>query len=610
MLHRRKEKGANSTASPTQNGGGDASQQPGTPQAPRSGQESDRRARLGEMLIEEGFITPAQLEEALEKKKQSGGFLGQVLVELAYLDRANLIAFLVKQCRIPHISLLDYEVSDSLFEFIPQAVCLEFHLLPIDKLGKILTVAMVDPLDVEALEQIRAKCPDLKIKPILCDWDHFETVSRRLFGQKPVESQEVTASSFGLSEKTPADAKKPPDPAQEAAVDAAVKNLVKGAAAEPRTDGRRPESGEGRGPSPSAKTKSMAGPGEQVSRPKNGGPAPEDLAAAITGGIRQAMKESLEPLIRAQQAAAAQAVEAAQAAARSTENAPPPDGREQEETAEPDNLAPFPGTTPLGGKATATKPELDALEAIDGPGGRTRSDDRVRAVLDAQTPLEGYAFEEFFAGKANTFAVKVAQAIAENPGGEFTPLYLYGDVGLGKTHLVCAIGNAIHEQHPDLRTGYVSSSRLTRHLAEAADHRAMQAFRDHYTHWDTLILDDIQFLGGHPRRTGGIAPHSGRVASRKAPDYYRGQQSPGPIGGVREGAHLPLFGRYRNGIGAPGAGGPDADSRPLCGPHQGACFKGSARIDRQAHPPRRPEDVGLFTEGHCIRRRSRPRYHL
>ena len=181
----------------------------------------DNRRRLGEMLVGEGIITREELDEALRRKETEGGFVGQILVDLGYIKQNELISFLVKQCKIPHISLADYHISDELLSLVPEEICLEHCLLPIDKLGKILTVAMVDPLDANALEAVRQVCPDLRIKPILCDWSHFAPACERLF-QKG-KGTEVTASSFGLSEHPDlmpdeeSDAPEPEDAAEESA---------------------------------------------------------------------------------------------------------------------------------------------------------------------------------------------------------------------------------------------------------------------------------------------------------------------------------------------------------------------------------------------------------
>lgn len=182
--------------------------------------------RLGTILLEEGVITEGQLHEALAKKSEEGGFLGKTLVEMGFLQESVLITFLVKQCKIPHISLMDYELSKELIEVVPKEICLEYHLLPIDKLGRILTVAMVDPLNIEALERVREHCPELRIKPILCSWQHYEHVVRRVFPSESPPPEELPVDDFGL--KLPAKAS---GTKQEVEADSVV--LVEAVAAEP-----------------------------------------------------------------------------------------------------------------------------------------------------------------------------------------------------------------------------------------------------------------------------------------------------------------------------------------------------------------------------------------
>ena len=178
---------------------GPASYQPSKPStgAPAGPQHRS----LGEALVFKGVITQAELDEALARERKEGGFVGQILVDLGYVTQDAIVSFLVKECKIPHLSLLDYEVSYDLLNLIPEDVCVRHSLLPIDRLGKILTVAMVDPLDARALALIRELHPDLRIKAILCNWQHFQAVSQKLFADharypKPAPSsvpQDVSA---------------------------------------------------------------------------------------------------------------------------------------------------------------------------------------------------------------------------------------------------------------------------------------------------------------------------------------------------------------------------------------------------------------------------------
>lgn len=162
-----------------------------------------RWKRLGDMLLEGGLITRGQLEEGLAEKDRQKCFLGQALVRLGYLSQDELISFLVKQCKIPHINLVDYSIDPRIVRLLPNELCLKYKLLAIDNLGTILTVAMVNPLDLDALEQARAACPDLKLKPILCTPEHFDLVARRLLiseeDGKSVAPKSYSLASFGLA---------------------------------------------------------------------------------------------------------------------------------------------------------------------------------------------------------------------------------------------------------------------------------------------------------------------------------------------------------------------------------------------------------------------------
>ena len=167
--------------------------------------------RLGAILIEEDVISKGQLEEALACRQQDGGFLGKILIDLGYVNEQTLISFLVKQCKIPHINLLDYEIKTETLKSVPREFCLNNGLLPIDKLGSILTVAMIDPLDTQALEAVRQEFPDMRIKPILCSWQHYDTVLRRAYPEvvAPTEAGSMSLEGLGLSGSSQRTSKKP-----------------------------------------------------------------------------------------------------------------------------------------------------------------------------------------------------------------------------------------------------------------------------------------------------------------------------------------------------------------------------------------------------------------
>ena len=112
----------------------------------------------------------------------------------------------------------------------------------------------------------------------------------------------------------------------------------------------------------------------------------------------------------------------------------------------------------------------------------------------AKTLQSRYTFESFVVGPSNRLAAAAAQAVAESPARAYNPLFLYGGVGLGKTHLLHAVGNA--SAASGLQVLYVSSEEFTNDLINAIRNHTTDAFRDRYRNIDVLLIDDIQFIAG------------------------------------------------------------------------------------------------------------------
>lgn len=110
--------------------------------------------KLGELLVDRKVITTAQLEEALKVQHEKGGLLGQILVSLGYVTEEAVAQALTTQYGFPFLPLKNYAIDDETLKVIPQNVAHQYCLVPVDRLGDTLTVAMADPLDVQAVEDI------------------------------------------------------------------------------------------------------------------------------------------------------------------------------------------------------------------------------------------------------------------------------------------------------------------------------------------------------------------------------------------------------------------------------------------------------------------------
>ncbi len=737
--------------------------------------------RLGDLLLEEKLITLEQLAEALKVQTEEGGFLGKILVEKGFIKQEVVSSCLAKQCKIPHINLVEYDISSEVIHLIPEEVCRKKFLLPIDKLGRILTVAMVDPLDTDALEEVRNYCPDLRIKPILCSWDDLKRAFEKAFrkGKKSGDMMSVfTSDSLGLKETETKPVALESSIEEESLLPTSVLEEVEEIAGKDKIltqdeytktivkeIGEKPEpipfttevvvdtsvvqairelpkilSESIRDsltqininmptpppvPTPPSISEERfieimrelnAGYKESVAqvaqniylklnedilkertqisgiiqenianvfqqaisamvsylkeemsvREKNFQTNTEQLAIVIRDGISElsnqlltsvsseiqnstryisqipeevvktvekigekvdetgekissqvvtaektqeilfAVKDSIvsglqvtletailklieefkesaetgepdvvllnlteaiqkldkaivenrqmgetqiqkfaqitESVLQSVQQTTTQAIkeiikdrERERSEVKEKEKTDPliPELKEVVEQLkesvqktqeiqglQTEKIAQLTETTLESVQQTAqlvetlTIMEGKRIETIEekkrrlsavAPFGNSstvppeeveESDKEVWKALESEQPLETLTFDNFFPGSVNAFTFKLSKAVSENPGTEYNPYFLYGNVGIGKTHLISAIGNGILKKHPKMRVGYVSASHFSRRLGEALKEGALDLFRENYCHWDVLILDDIQFLGG------------------------------------------------------------------------------------------------------------------
>jgi chromosomal replication initiator protein len=119
---------------------------------------------------------------------------------------------------------------------------------------------------------------------------------------------------------------------------------------------------------------------------------------------------------------------------------------------------------------------------------------KVRQVFGGFNPR--YTFDRFVVGSGNRFAHAAAKAVHESPGRTYNPLFLYGGTGLGKTHLMQAIGQGVLAEHPGLSVVFISSEEFTNQLIQSIANKNTQKFRDKYRKVDVLLIDDVHFISG------------------------------------------------------------------------------------------------------------------
>lgn len=153
------------------------------------------------------------------------------------------------------------------------------------------------------------------------------------------------------------------------------------------------------------------------------------------------------------------------------------------------------GVTPMAEKPKpqpappATLPRLSGSRQVEVEG----------SIKHQNSLIENYTFANFVEGKSNQLARAAAMQVADNPGGAYNPLFLYGGVGLGKTHLMHAVGNALLQRNPNAKIVYLHSERFVADMVKALQLNAINEFKRYYRSVDALLIDDIQFFANKER---------------------------------------------------------------------------------------------------------------
>jgi chromosomal replication initiator protein len=158
-------------------------------------------------------------------------------------------------------------------------------------------------------------------------------------------------------------------------------------------------------------------------------------------------------------------------------------------TAERQESGPAPAPRPAPMLASVSTPTF----------GRAQQSEVHEALQHQHNLVASYTFRNFVEGKSNQLALAAANQVAENPGDAYNPLFLYGGVGLGKTHLMHAVGNALKENNPEARIVYLHSERFVADMVKALQLNAITDFKRYYRSVDALLIDDIQFFAKKDR---------------------------------------------------------------------------------------------------------------
>src|SRR5690349_11223143 len=148
------------------------------------------------------------------------------------------------------------------------------------------------------------------------------------------------------------------------------------------------------------------------------------------------------------------------------------------------------------GAAINATPGEAAVSSVPRP---TQLDSGKSRVREHSRLNPTFTFDSFVTGKANQLARAAAIQVAEHPGTAYNPLFIYGRVGLGKTHLIQAIGNLVHEQNPHGNVRYIHAEQYVSDVVRAYQHKAFDGFKKYYHSLDLLLIDDIQFFSGKNR---------------------------------------------------------------------------------------------------------------
>ncbi|MFZ5800471.1 MAG: hypothetical protein ACOY3D_03715 [Candidatus Omnitrophota bacterium] len=118
-----------------------------------------KKQLLGQILIKRGLITKEQLQNALDYQKKAGGVLGETLIKLGLVTEQDIVVALIVQCGLPYIAVNKYEIDKKVIEAFPVTLARKYHIIPLDRVGDVLSVVMANPLDMAMIDEVeRTTC--------------------------------------------------------------------------------------------------------------------------------------------------------------------------------------------------------------------------------------------------------------------------------------------------------------------------------------------------------------------------------------------------------------------------------------------------------------------
>ena len=145
--------------------------------------DDPKKQLLGEILIKRNLINAQQLDQALEVQKKEDCFIGEILVRLGFIEERDVVIALVVQCNLPYIAVDKYELDPAILQIISSEFAHKHHLIPLDRVGKVLSVVMLNPLDIAIRAELQ-RITNYKIAPFIATKSEIDRAIDRWYGKK------------------------------------------------------------------------------------------------------------------------------------------------------------------------------------------------------------------------------------------------------------------------------------------------------------------------------------------------------------------------------------------------------------------------------------------